>query len=107
MDDDEVQQIARYLGLEVKEFQRLYGRRLWRGLSLKEEPDFDCVMLDAESRCRVYPVRPRQCRVWPFWPSNLRSRDAWESAARRCPGIGQGPIYSLEQIEAKRMEMRV
>ena len=107
MDDDEVQQIARYLGLEVEEFQRLYGRRLWRGLSLKEEPDFDCVMLDAESRCAIYPVRPRQCRVWPFWPSNLGSRDAWESAARRCPGIGQGPIWSLEQIEAKRMEMRV
>jgi len=106
MDDDEAEAIARHLGLERDEFRRLYARRLGRGLSLKEEPDFDCVMLDGGNRCRVYPVRPRQCRVWPFWPSNLRSRDAWKSAARRCPGIGQGPLWSLEQIEAKRTEMR-
>ena len=107
MDDDEVEAIARHLGLERKEFRRRYARRLWRGLSLKEKANFDCILLDGESRCAIYPVRPTQCRVWPFWPSNLRSRDAWESVARRCPGIGQGPLWSLEQIEAKRMEMKI
>jgi len=107
MDDDEVEAIARHLGLERKEFRRRYARRLWRGLSLKEKANFDCVLLDGESRCAIYPVRPTQCRVWPFWPSNLRTRDAWESVARRCAGIGQGPLWSLEQIEAKRMEMKI
>ena len=105
MDDAEAEAIARHLGLEREEFRRRYARRLGRGLSLKEKANFDCVMLDGGSRCRVYSVRPRQCRVWPFWSSNLRSRDAWDSAARRCPGIGEGPLWSLEEIEAKRREM--
>ena len=39
--------------------------------SLKELPNYDCVLLDPETRkCRAYTARPRQCRTWPFWDSN-------------------------------------
>jgi len=102
---DDLAAIADHLGMTVKAFRRTYVRRLWRGLSLKEKANYDCVLLDASGRCVAYDVRPLQCRTWPFWPTNLVSRRAWQSAARRCPGIGQGPLYALEQIEALRAEM--
>ena len=82
-----------------------FARRLWRGLTLKEKPNYDCVMLDGGARCLVYEVRPVQCRTWPFWPGNLASPQAWQAAARRCPGMDAGPRYVFEQIEALRMEM--
>jgi hypothetical protein len=107
VDAEDVAEIAGRLGLPQEEFSRLYVRRLWSGMSLREKPNYDCVLLDTAGRCTVYEARPLQCRTWPFWPSNLRSREAWEDAARRCPGIGEGPVYALEQIEALRMEMSV
>jgi len=105
MTADEMADIARHVGLPAKEFRRAYVRRSWRGLTFKEKPNYDCVMLDGAGRCMVYEVRPLQCRVWPFWPSNLASPAAWRAASRRCPGMDTGPRYAFEQIEALRMEM--
>jgi hypothetical protein len=101
----EAEAMARHLGLDPGEFRRLYARRLWRGLSLREKSNYDCILLDGSGRCSAYPVRPRQCRTWPFWPGNLASRSAWSAAGRRCPGIGQGPLWTFEEIEARRLEM--
>ena len=102
---DEGVRIAEYLGMASKAFRRRYVRRAWRGLTLKEKPNDDCIMLDGGGRCRIYPVRPLQCRIWPFWPENLASPRAWEAAAARCPGIGRGPLFTFEQIEALRHAM--
>ena len=107
IDDNQIAEIAASLGLEAGEFRRMYVRRLWRGLSLREKENYDCVLLDGAGRCIAYEARPLQCRIWPFWPSNLRSPETWDEAARRCPGIGNGPTYAFEQIEAQRMEMSV
>jgi Fe-S-cluster containining protein len=97
--------MAEVFGLSAKDFRKRYVRRLWRGLSLREKRNYDCVMLDSKGHCMVYEARPLQCRTWPFWPSNLRSPSAWQAAGRRCPGIGAGPLYGFEQIEAIRLEM--
>jgi Fe-S-cluster containining protein len=105
VDDDVLAQIAGFFSLPAAEFRSIYVRRLWRGLSLREKSNFDCVLLDGNGRCTAYEVRPVQCRTWPFWTSNLYSRETWEEAARRCPGIGQGPLIRFEQIEAQRLEM--
>jgi uncharacterized protein len=105
LDEAELAEIARRVGLPPEEFRRVYVRNLWRGMSLKEKSNYDCVLLDGRGRCQAYDQRPRQCRLWPWWPSNLRSRADWDEAARRCPGIGRGPLMALEQIEAQRMEM--
>ncbi|MBM4020424.1 MAG: YkgJ family cysteine cluster protein [Planctomycetes bacterium] len=105
LDDDELAAIAQFLGLAADEFRGLYVRRFLGGMSLAEKADFDCILLDGHGRCTAYDVRPLQCRVWPFWPSNLRSRETWQDAARRCPGIGRGPLIALEQVEALRLEM--
>jgi Fe-S-cluster containining protein len=105
VDGGELTELAAYLGMVREEFYRQYMRRLWRGMSLKEKYNYDCILLDSDGHCRVYEARPLQCRTWPFWPSNLASPEDWEQAARRCPGMGQGPLYTFEMIEAKRLEM--
>ncbi len=107
LDSTEVEAIAETLGLSPRDFRRTYTKRLWRGMTLKEKANYDCVLLGPDGRCTVYDVRPAQCRTWPFWPSNLKSRSAWDASARRCPGMNRGPVYALEQIEAKRLEMEL
>jgi Fe-S-cluster containining protein len=67
-------------------------------LSLKEKADYDCVFW--KKGCAVYEARPRQCRTFPFWPANLESREAWDEAARSCPGMGQGTLHGPEHIAA-------
>ena len=67
-------------------------------LSLKEKSDFDCVFWD--SGCRVYNSRPLQCRAYPFWPNVLNFRESWERTKAECPGMDQGKLYTLSEIEA-------
>jgi uncharacterized protein len=105
LDEVELVEIARHVGLPPEEFRRSHVKRYWRGMSLREKPNYDCILLDGRGRCVAYKVRPIQCRIWPFWPSNLRNPGEWEEAARRCPGIGQGPVIPFERIEAQRQEM--
>ena len=101
IDEREMAAMADFLGLPAEAF-----RRLWRGLSLREKPNYDCVLLDGNRRCTAYDVRPLQCRIWPFWPSNLRDPQTWDAAAQRCPGIGRGPLFYGEQIETLCREMK-
>jgi Fe-S-cluster containining protein len=43
-------------------------------------------------------VRPDQCKSFPFWFDNLRSEAQWRKVSDTCPGIGQGQLYTKEQI---------
>ncbi len=100
--DQELKALAELEGLEVWQFEELFVRVLPDGVkSLRERSDGACVLFDAERGCRAYAARPRQCRTWPFWRANLASPSAWEKAAARCPGMGQGPRVAREVIEAR------
>jgi len=108
--DQEAQNMAAALNISVREFMRLYTRRLHGKLSLTEnrtEHGYDCVFLKRDDKgkalCSVYHARPAQCRSWPFWPENLRSEKSYEAASERCPGMtrglsGHGRLYPLEEI---------
>jgi Fe-S-cluster containining protein len=71
-------------------------------LSLKEKSNYDCIFWN--QGCTVYAARPVQCRTFPFWRSVVSAAETWEIAASGCPGIGSGPLYSREQIEARLAE---
>jgi uncharacterized protein len=93
---------------DVAEFERLFVRSIGQRRSLRERRNYDCVLLDAQTRkCRAYAVRPRQCRTWPFWDSNVSSPEAWQRACDACPGCGQGTICELVEIEAQRRVIHV
>ena len=91
------------LKIEYTEFVNTYcrwisglGGRISR-LSLKEKPNYDCIFW--ENGCKYYSARPLQCRAFPFWYSILQSKNAWDEAARSCPGMGNGTLHNAEYIE--------
>lgn len=92
------QRISAHLGLTTLEFTRTFTART-DGLLHLRDPDENCLFLE-NNRCKIYEVRPRQCRAWPFWSENM-TRASWETDVMpRCPGVGKGRLYGIEDIEA-------
>lgn len=92
--------MAEALGVDAADFRQRYTRSVHRrGVSLAEQPNYDCVFFEPGRGCRVYAARPRQCRTWPFWRVNLINRGSWEFAGESCPGMGTGQDYDRDRIE--------
>jgi Fe-S-cluster containining protein len=106
---EEIEALARAVGMsDVAQFEKKYVRQLGVRRSLRERANYDCVLLDPQTRkCRAYEARPRQCRTWPFWDSNLATPDDWDRTCQVCPGSGQGELHQLVDIEAQRKQIRV
>ena len=108
VNNEEIAALAKLLGVAVDEFEDTYVRRVGARKSLKEFPTGDCVFFDGQTRkCTVYEARPRQCRTWPFWDSNLKTPEEWKHTCDACPGSGKGQLYQLEEIEARRLVVKV
>jgi Fe-S-cluster containining protein len=52
-------------------------------------------------KCIVNDVKPGACHAWPFWRSVCTTRRGWERAMKRCPGMGRGRVWTVEEIEAR------
>ena len=98
MNAAESERLARHLGLPVEQFLAEYAYPVEGGHSLRETGENYACILFRDERCTVYEVRPSQCRTFPFWAENVRSETAWRKTCRNCPGIGQGRLYSREEI---------
>jgi uncharacterized protein len=103
VNEQEMQAMATFLSLSLKEFMRQYVRRVGQRYSLLESKrTFDCIFLK-DKKCQVYGARPTQCRTYPWWPQNLRSQQAWEETARTCEGINpDAPLIPLATIEEQK-----
>jgi Fe-S-cluster containining protein len=99
LERDDVKELARFLGLPIVDFRRLWTFEEDGHTALRIEGDA-CPFLEG-SRCAVYRARPRQCRVFPFWREFLASRESWEALGVFCPGIGQGPLIPAETITSR------
>ena len=105
VNQQEIELLAAFFQISPQAFEAQFVRQVGSEKSLIERPNGDCIFLDITSRkCVVYELRPRQCRSFPFWPSNVKTQRAWERICRTCPGCGQGPLHSQEEIE-QRMRM--
>lgn len=101
LEDDEPEKIREFLGISRSWLYRRYVLRLARNEKvLRSRPDGNCIFLDDEGRCSIYPVRPLQCASYPFWPEIVTSSKAWRREARRCEGIGRGEPVAAKKIEA-------
>jgi len=100
----EMEAMARFLNLSLKEFKQKYVRRVGSRYSLLESKQtYDCVFLK-DNKCQVYGARPTQCRTFPWWPQNISSKAAWEATARSCEGINdQGEVVACEKIEEQKL----
>ncbi|MBN1324314.1 MAG: YkgJ family cysteine cluster protein [Methanotrichaceae archaeon] len=97
---EEIQVIAEYLGVHKEYFQGVYLREMGGRFTIADRLNGDCFLLSPEKRgCRIYPVRPIQCRAYPWWSQILASPDDWAAEANRCPGIGNGRLWTREEIE--------
>lgn len=98
----EINMLAEHLGLSTSELRKKHLKRIGFRFSIKENPcSKDCVFLvstNGSRDCAIYNFRPMQCRNWPFWPANLQSPDDWNTAAKKCPGINKGRLYSFDEI---------
>lgn len=98
--EEEIENMAKFLNISVKDFIIRYVRRVQGKFALTENrKTFDCVFLK-DKMCQVYDARPTQCRTYPWWPQNLKTEKDWEEAARYCEGIRtSAPLVPVETIE--------
>lgn len=100
LEQDEPEKIRLFLGLSRTWLYRRYLLRLPDGeLALRSGHNGDCVFLDEQGRCKIYPVRPLQCSSYPFWPEVVKTSKAWHKEALRCEGINQGTPVAVKKIE--------
>ncbi len=91
--------ITAFLGIPEAEFiERYLKLREDKGWELKSRENGDCIFLE-ESRCSIYPVRPRQCQTYPFWKENVKSAYRWKLTGQECPGVGKGKLFTREEID--------
>lgn len=100
----EMEEIANFLKISVKEFKQRYVRRVGSRYSLIESKvTYDCVFLK-ENKCQIYGARPTQCRTFPWWPQNLRNEQAWNETAQTCEGIHEkAQNVGCEKIEKQQL----
>ncbi len=103
----DMENMAEYLAMDVGDFREKFILKAQKDdiFELNSYENGDCIFLE-EGRCQVYPVRPVQCRTYPFWPEIVKSAYRWNAAAQVCPGIGEGRVWSGEEIEALVKQMR-
>lgn len=96
--DEDIPRIAKYLKLSQDDFLKRYTKKEGKKTCLTDKEINDCIFLEND-KCRIYPVRPIQCKTFPFWPQNLKSEKRWHIIMDECPGIGEGKIFSRQDIE--------
>ena len=95
--DPEIRRLADALDISVEAFGKRYLRRARGRLALTDRADGACIFWD--DGCTVYSARPDQCASFPFWKENLARASDWKQTASECEGIGEGPVYSAEDVD--------
>jgi len=95
---------ARHLDLSISSFTETY-MEIHEGQYVFKNAGDNCIFY-GEKGCTIYEGRPTQCRTYPFWKANLKSNYRWKMIEEECEGVGQGKLYSLEEIEAIRNQTR-
>jgi hypothetical protein len=84
-----------------KAFEKRYVVRGSRGkLMVRLLPNTHCPFYD--NGCTIHEFKPLTCISWPFWDYVTDTEHAWRRAEERCPGVGKGRVYTLEEIERLR-----
>jgi len=93
---NEIEAISNFLELDNETFIKHFLYPYSDEYSIREDDTGRCIFV--ENGCSIYAVRPLQCRTYPFWFTNLCSIQEWEDVLKKCPGAGQGRLYSKDEI---------
>jgi Fe-S-cluster containining protein len=98
----DVRRLAKALGLSEAACRSRYTRKSGRRRVLKGDRRGACKLLGEDMKtCTVHEDKPEQCRSFPWWEESLATVEAWVEEARRCEGVGRGPLISAEEIAAR------
>lgn len=104
--ESDLERMEKHLGkkkeefAQIGEFQDTRGNRqmvVTRNWYLKDS-EKQCQFLRGR-QCGVYEARPTQCRTFPFWHENFGSKTWKKEITDMCKGVGQGRLYTKEEIE--------
>ena len=89
VNEQEIEAISSYLGINSIDFISRCTRKVDNRTSIRERhagDEFRCIFLEtgSQTRCSIYPVRPRQCRSFPFWE---HFGSGGQPPPDECPGI--------------------
>ena len=90
LDDNDVSQMSRELGLEPEVLEHRFLRRTGPELQMRTENDH-CIFFD--DGCKVHSGRPWRCRQWPLVPAILNDEDNFKIIKDSCPGINDELSY--------------
>jgi Fe-S-cluster containining protein len=85
--EEDMRDIAWYLGIEVDEFRERYCVLSGNKFMLAQKDDGYCIFYDRN--CSIHPVKPKMCRRWPFIDSLLVDISNWYIMADCCPGMNR------------------
>lgn len=103
--EDDLGNIARYLGMTAGEFEQRYVYRTKHLLRLRVPRHQQCSFL-RDGGCSIHAVKPVQCRMFPFWPELVDNKREWKNTAKWCPGIGKGELVQIETARELAGRMR-
>lgn len=90
-EESDLPAMADAFGIQQDAFVQRFVRRIGNRLSLLENADGSCSLLNGDAHCSIYSQRPRQCRDFPYWPQLTANSAALELAAGYCQGIQRYP----------------
>ena len=85
----EIEKLASYLNLPIKEVFLKYINKIDYKFSLKEvyisKNNYRCIFFNMDKKqCDIYEVRPTQCKTYPFWD---RFKKYKSEVIKECPAI--------------------
>ncbi|MGE5645099.1 MAG: YkgJ family cysteine cluster protein [Acidobacteriota bacterium] len=101
----DLKRAAAFLRMTPAAFETAYVYRTRHLLRLRKPRGSQCHFL-RENGCAIHPVKPTQCRAFPFWPELVGDRKVWHETGSYCPGIGNGPLVTIEAAHRTAAEMR-
>jgi len=105
LSEDDLKKAARFLKLTPSAFEERYVYRTRHQMRLRKPHDRQCPFLEGGG-CSIHPAKPTQCRLFPFWPELVEDRKQWNTTAKWCPGIGQGPLIQIGTALETASEMK-
>ena len=103
--EDDLERIAKYLGMTPRAFERQYVYRTRNLRRLRVPREQQCPFL-GDGGCSIHAVKPVQCRLFPFWPELVDEKREWKKTGAWCPGIGKGELVQIEAAREKAAEMK-
>lgn len=95
VEEDDLEQMAAAKQMTSEAFVERFVYAKDGRLSLREEENGACSLLDGSNRCSIYESRPAQCRTFPYWPQLAREGPELDMASAYCPGIQRFPSREL------------